>query len=39
MAKQKIETFVKKNSKKKGKAKSHFGPKEEKPRKYRGQGR
>jgi hypothetical protein len=26
-------------SKKKGKAKKKFGPKEEKPKKYRGQGR
>jgi hypothetical protein len=26
-------------SKKIGKAKKHFGPKEEKPKKYRGQGR
>jgi hypothetical protein len=39
MAKQIKEVVLRKNTKKKGKAKSHFGPKEQRPKKYQGQGR
>ena len=34
-----IESLFKKKSKTKGKAKKAYGPKEEKPKKYKGQGR
>jgi hypothetical protein len=38
MAKQNAEVVLKKNSKKKGKAKNKFGPKDQRPKKDRGQG-
>jgi hypothetical protein len=39
MAKAKVESIFRKKVKKSGKAKKSFGPKEQKPSKYRGQGR
>lgn len=39
MAKTKVESQFKKKSKTSGPAKKSFGPKEQKPAKYRGQGR
>ena len=35
----KVITTFKKKTKKRGKAKKKFGPKEQKPKKYRGQGK
>jgi hypothetical protein len=39
MAKAKVESIFRKKVKKVGKSKKSVGPKEQKPRKYRGQGR
>jgi hypothetical protein len=39
MAKAKVESIFRKKTKKVGKAKKSFGPKEARPKKYRGQGR
>jgi hypothetical protein len=39
MAKAKVESIFRKKTKKVGKAKKSFGPKEQKPKKYQGQGR
>jgi hypothetical protein len=39
MAKAKVESIFRKKVKRSGKAKKSFGPKEARPKKYRGQGR